>query len=60
MRWFRVEDVAEKRMVLVLATDVRDACRVYIDNYPPDLYAKSATDEEITDWLNDPTPREIL
>jgi hypothetical protein len=59
VKWFRVEDMAEGQVVLVLAHDVREACRVYMDNYPPDLYAKPATDTEITTWLANPTPWEI-
>lgn len=59
MKWFRVEDPAEKQVVLILAEDARAACKVYIDNYPPDIYAKPATEAEITNWLADPTPWHI-
>ena len=60
MAWFRVEDATEKQVVLVEAEDVRDACRTYIQDYPPDLYAKAATAEEIASWRKDPWPWKIV
>ena len=59
-KWFRVEDVAENRVVLVEAEDVRDACVVYLRDYPPDLYSKEATTEEIATWIKDPWPWQIV
>ena len=56
MTWFRVEDTAENKIVLVEATTVQEACTTYLDTYPPNLFARAATEEEISLWLKDPWP----
>ena len=56
MKWFRVEDPAEHQAALIRAEDARNACKVYIDIYPPDIFATPATQREITRWLTEPTP----
>ena len=56
MKWFRIEDATEERIVLVQAENAQDACAVYMKDYPPDLYAKEATRTEIAAWLKDPWP----
>lgn len=60
MKWFRVEDPAEHQAVLILAEDARSACKVYIDNYPPDIFATPATDHDINRWLAEPKPWQIV
>lgn len=59
MRWFHVEDAGEKRVVLVEAESAADACHVYLRDYPPDLFSKAASPEEIARWLQDPWPWSI-
>jgi hypothetical protein len=59
MKWFRVEDAGEKRVVLVEAESVQDACQVYLRDFPPDLYSKEASADEIATWLRDPWPWSI-
>lgn len=56
MTWFRVEDVAENKVVLVEATTVQEACATYLKDFPPDLFARAANPAEITRWLQDPWP----
>lgn len=56
MTWFRVEDATENKIVLVQASNVKEACRVYMEQYPADLYVKEATSTEINRWLTDPWP----
>ena len=56
LRWFRVEDADRNQVALVEATDVREAGRVYLDEYRPDLYIGFANDEEVADWKAHPVP----
>ena len=43
LRWFRVEDADRNQVALVEATDVRDAGRVYLEQYRPDLSTLSTS-----------------
>ena len=42
LRWFRVEDADRNQVALVEATDVKDAGRVYLEQYRPDQPEESA------------------
>ena len=57
MKWFRVEDAPAQLYVLVEAESVEEACRIYMEEVPPDLSAAEASADEIADWKLDPSPQ---
>ena len=56
VQWFLIEDHTDHKAVLVQATSVQEACEVYMRDFPPDLWARPATPDEINAWLKDPWP----